>query len=456
MPWSHSFAHTGLMGRKLAPKAVPYAKTDGSTTWRVRLRVNGRQTTETFKTEVAANVFISRMLDPAIGPERALDLRDREDTRSSGYVPTVREALRHHVETITGVEDRTRADYLALAERSWLKQLGTLRVDEVERADIARWLNAATGAPKTIANAHSVLSATLNTAVFDGHIAANPARGVRLPRAGEEDEDDPTFLTHSEFDTLYRQVHELWRPMVIWMFGMGTRFSETTAAQERDLNLDAGRHEGDLWLPEPAMRVTRAWKQKPRRLGPPKSKAGKRSIVIPLEVLDVVEPLLTGTREGFVFRSRTGAAVTHSNFYNRIWKPATLKASICEDHRAPKCRCLAGKPTLCLVHTEKDEKGNTVLPEPCGCPGTLNFRPRIHDARHTHASWLIAQGIRLDVIQHRLGHEDYLTTQRLYGHLLPDAQAQAGAAASLAFAATALASGRTLALPGISQDSSSG
>jgi integrase len=436
------------MGRKLAPKAVAYKKTDGTTTWRVRLRVNGKQSTETFPTEIAANVFISRMLDPAIGPARAIELRDREDTRSDGYVPTVREALIYHVENITGVEERTRTDYLAISERSWLPKLGTLRIDEIERADIARWVNSATGKPKTIANAHSVLSATLNTAVdkWPEAIRANPARGVRIGRAGEEDEDDPMFLTHSEFDVLYREFSERWRPMLVWMFGMGTRFSETTAAQERDLNLNAGRHDGDLWLPEPTMRVIRSWKQKPRHLGPPKSKAGKRTIVIPLEVVDVVEPLLTGAREGFLFRTFSGEPVTHSNFFNRVWKPATLRASICADHRAPKCRCLAGKPQLCLVHPEKDEKGYTILPEPCGCAGTLNFRPRIHDARHTHASWLIAQGIRLDVIQQRLGHEDYLTTQRLYGHLMPDAQAQAGAAASLAFAATGLAAGPPLAL----------
>lgn len=428
------------MGRKLAPKAVPYEKADGTASWRVRLRVNGRQTTETFDTEVAAQVFIARMLDPNIGAERAVAMRDREDTNSSGYIPTVQEALEHHVHTLTGVDDRTRDDYIRLAKRSWLPKLGSLRVDELERADIARWVNAAAGtaAPKTIRNAHSVLSATLNTAIADGYILANPARGTRLPRAGEEDEDDPMFLTHAEFDILLGQVRENWHPMVVWMFGMGTRFSETTGGQERDVDLRAGRHEGNLWIPEPRIKIVRAWKRSPRRLGPPKSKAGRRTIVMPLEVVDYIEPLLTGRPEAFLFRTSTDNAIVHSNFFNRVWKPATLRASICEDHRKKKCRCLAGKPELCLVHTKKDAHGHTVLPEPCGCPGTLSFRPRIHDARHTHASWLIAQGVRLDVIQHRLGHEDYLTTQRLYGHLLPDAQAQAGAAASLAFAATTL------------------
>jgi len=59
----------------------------------------------------------SRLLERS-SASSAIDLRDREDTRSSGYVPTVYEALTYHVEDITRVDDRTRIDYLALAERS--------------------------------------------------------------------------------------------------------------------------------------------------------------------------------------------------------------------------------------------------------------------------------------------------------------------------------------------------
>lgn len=434
------------MARRIDPKILTYQRQDGRVSYRVRIRVRGRQTTETFESLVAAETFLRRVKDPNIGPERAVEMRDHEDTRSSGYIPTLREMLAEHVESLTGVEDRTRTDYLALAERSWLPMLGTYRVDEIEQRDIARWINSRAGKvkPKTIENEFSLLSATLGRAV-GRHIAYNAAKGMRLPRAGEEDEVDPKFLTHAEFDVLYRQFRPNWQPLVVWMFGMGTRFSETTAAQERDLNLKAGRWDGDDWLPEPTMRVVRAWKRNPRKLGPPKSDAGKRTIVIPSEVEEIVLPLLTGRPEGFLFRTSTGKAITHGNFFNRVWKPATLKASICEAHREKQCRCLAGKPELCLVHTAKDDQGHTILPEPCGCEGTLPFRPRIHDARHTHASWLIANGVRLDVIQKRLGHEDYLTTQRLYGHLLPDAAAEGSRAASLAFSRTILGAPRELA-----------
>jgi len=43
---------------------------------------------------------------------------------------------------------------------------------------------------------------------------------------------------------------------------------------------------------------------------------------------------------------------------------------------------------------------------------------RIHDLRHTHASWLIAAGRPLPSIQRRLGHESITTTVDTYGHLM--------------------------------------
>lgn len=40
-----------------------------------------------------------------------------------------------------------------------------------------------------------------------------------------------------------------------------------------------------------------------------------------------------------------------------------------------------------------------------------------HDLRHTCASWMIAAGIPLPVIQSHLGHESITVTVGTYGHL---------------------------------------
>ena len=70
----------------------------------------------------------------------------------------------------------------------------------------------------------------------------------------------------------------------------------------------------------------------------------------------------------------------------------------------------------------------------CDKAGLTDPRPRIHDARHAHASWLIAKGVPLTVIQARLGHNSIKVTSDTYGHLSPDIQRAAADAAGLVFA----------------------
>ncbi len=44
---------------------------------------------------------------------------------------------------------------------------------------------------------------------------------------------------------------------------------------------------------------------------------------------------------------------------------------------------------------------------------------RLHDLRHSHASWLIHKGIPITAISKRLGHKSPATTLRIYSHLMP-------------------------------------
>lgn len=51
----------------------------------------------------------------------------------------------------------------------------------------------------------------------------------------------------------------------------------------------------------------------------------------------------------------------------------------------------------------------------CGLPEGVTF----HSLRHTHASWLVANGCDLKTLSERLGHADEATTLRIYAHLIP-------------------------------------
>jgi integrase len=47
---------------------------------------------------------------------------------------------------------------------------------------------------------------------------------------------------------------------------------------------------------------------------------------------------------------------------------------------------------------------------------------RLHDARHTHASLMLKQGIHPKVVQERLGHASIKTTLDIYSHVAPGIQ----------------------------------
>ena len=71
----------------------------------------------------------------------------------------------------------------------------------------------------------------------------------------------------------------------------------------------------------------------------------------------------------------------------------------------------------------------------------LAKKPRIHDMRHTCASWMIANGEPITVVQRHLGHESIQTTSDIYGHL--DRSSGAKAAKGLG----RMLSGQSLASP---------
>ncbi len=59
----------------------------------------------------------------------------------------------------------------------------------------------------------------------------------------------------------------------------------------------------------------------------------------------------------------------------------------------------------------------TKLVRRCGLPGI-----RLHDARHTHASLLLKQGVHPKIVQERLGHGSIQITLDLYSHIAPGLQ----------------------------------
>ncbi|ANO03693.1 tyrosine-type recombinase/integrase [Mycobacteroides abscessus] len=335
---------------------------DGTQYWSVLYRRNGKQTSTSFGDPDVAVRFKS-MVDK-VGVEAALRTVASQGDASAEM--NVDQWITHHIDHLTGVEPGTIASYRRYLKNDISPVLGELLVSDLSRDDVARWVQALNDdfAAKTVANKHAFLAGALASAVRAGVIAANPADGTRLPR-GERRE--MVFLSREEFGAVLREVPEQWQPMVEFLVASGARWSEVTALKPIDVDRAAG-----------TVQIVRAWKKGDDEayvLGPPKTKKSRRTINIPGDILDQLD--YAGewlfTKPGRGGHSADGP-VRGQSFRTNVWNPAVRRAEIGD-------------------------------------------QPRIHDLRHTCASWLIQAGIPLPVVQQHLGHESIQTTVDVYGHL---------------------------------------
>jgi integrase len=356
-------------------------RSDGTTAYRVMFRLSGRLVGETFDDPKAAQQF-SQLVD-RLGGAAARELRDARDDFTDAVL--LRDWLEDHVERLTGVTDGTKRDYRAAIKHHINPTLGDYPLEALSRRQLELWVNTLTPtmAAKTLRNVQSILSAALERAVREDLIPANPAKGVRLPPSDHHKVEMVT-LTANEFTQFYGAFPARWQPLIVTMAGTGMRWGEITALPVGACDLDA-----DI----PSVRVQQAWKRtgrSSRELGPPKTRKGRRTISLSPALADQLRPLVEGRpADAFVFTGVKGGPIDHAHFYERVWKPAL--------------REFAG-----------DVKG----PDGAGQKGP-GKRPRIHDLRHTHATWMAAR-ISLPRLQRRLGHESIQTTVDTYGHAMPD------------------------------------
>lgn len=346
-------------------------------TYRVRFRHGGKQTSETFPNRKRAEQFV-KWLD-ALGPQGALDRL--YEAEQDATVPTLDQVAEDHIAHLTGIEHGTRLTYGRLWARTWSPRFGTLPANRLTADDVRRAVNALGEeySRKSLENQRGLLAGVLGRAVELGYLAKNPAKGIRLPRGGEVDRTEMRVLTPDEYEDVLARIPVHYQPFVDFLAGTGCRWGEVVALTVGDVNL-------------PAVRIRRALKWSPdnnRVVGPPKTAKGNRTVILPVPIIPDVRAACAGKAKGdLVFTAPRGGPILHRTFWSRVWLPA-------------------------VSHLEP--------------------RPRIHDLRHSYASNQLAQGTPIHIVQSALGHEDIRTTVNTYGHLLPDAQAQAARAAAMMF-----------------------
>ena len=278
---------------------------------------------------------------------------------------------------------------------TWIiPRLGSMRIASLTRSDVSTFrdeLVAETNARSTAVKAMTITKSILSYAVECGIITSSPAQGVSVSTDWSEEEDrkedripsiadmrkieETAKSCYESEDPVVARAYRRYYPFFLVLRTLGLRASEAIGLQWGDFSDDMSR-------------VNIRRKVGPPRRGMPqenrvqrtKSKNGRRTIPVPVEIVPVLRQWkkeCPATEEGWVFPTRSGNPVTYDNMKSKFWDPLIRRAE------------LSGR----------------------------GFG--MHSMRHYFASTLIRKG-RAKEAQTYLGHHSAAFTMDQYGHLFPD------------------------------------
>jgi integrase len=271
--------------------------------------------------------------------------------------------------TTVNLRQSTRARDEGYINRYVLPQFGSFMLAEITPLDVRHWvadLSSRGLAPATVVKAAQLLGKILAAAVDVRLIATSPYERVPLPRI---ERHEMRFLSPAEVASLSESIDPRYRALVlVGAFG-GLRIGELAGLKRQRVDLLHRRldvaevcteAEGHLYV------------------GPPKTRAGRRSVPIPQQVVDeLAEHLKRWAGPELVFTAPGGGPLRAASWRHRFWQPAVASA------------------------------------------GLAPLRP--HDLRHTAVALWIAEGANPKHIAALAGHTSVSFTLDRYGHLFPAA-----------------------------------
>lgn len=214
-----------------------------------------------------------------------------------------------------GLRPKTLLIYRSLLRCHIAPHFASVAVADVTLAQVRKWrtkLLASGVSEVTAAKAYRLLRAVFNTALDDGLVKRNPCR---IKGAGTENSPERPVLTVAQVYALAAAVGLRYRLLILLAAFTSLRWAELAALTPADIDPDAL-----------TVRVTRQlyYHEKGYKFGPPKSRAGVRTVPFPdLIAGDVREHLRwLPASAPLVFTSSTGTPLRHSNFRRRVWVPA--------------------------------------------------------------------------------------------------------------------------------------
>jgi len=289
------------------------------------------------------------------------------------------------------VEETTLRNYLSVARHHIVPTLGHRELVDLRVTDVDHLLSLKRDeglAASTVRRIRTVLAQCLDQAIRWGLVSRNVATLSRTPKVTRTEGRTMTPDEARRFLEAARGTRL--EALYILLICTGLRRGEALGLMWEDLDREAS-----------VLRVARQLKRDSRGLVTTDTKTfrSRRAVNLPERMMDALlaherrqrdERNLRGshwTETAFVFTSRDGTPVDPRNFYREFRKV-------------------------------------------CDAAGLGHWHP--HELRHSAASLMLAQGVKLHVVSQVLGHSSIRMTSDVYGHLLePDRHEAAQAMGSL-------------------------
>jgi integrase len=358
------------------------------------------------------------------------------------------------------LEASTRQRYGYQIDKYLIPEFGPMRIANIAPAHVREWVTRLKHqgvSASTIADVKTILSAIFTTALNDQLIGVHPCRGVKTPTVARRPR---TIVTPEQFDAIHTAINDArWQLLLELDIETGLRWGELTELRVHDLNpstrmLTVARAVAEINTRfrqpgQPRFAVNAYPKDKEyRRIKLSPEIAAALTDHITSEQLDrddllfnlprdTTEPDEPGDSSGRddPDRGTVDLGMTEPNPDGRSYPHGTLTGYNLGTCRCQHCRNAAARYRATRRAAGKDHPrpGRTIdtdghIPrrwfavnvwDPALAAAGLEFRVRVHDIRHAHASWLLAGGADIQTVKERLGHGSLRTTEK-YLRTLPD------------------------------------
>jgi site-specific recombinase XerD len=297
--------------------------------------------------------------------------------KSVTYIaPTFGVVAERYIASRTSASARTRDEYRQTLAR--VPDLKNGAIEAITDDELRLALNGIVDAGGDATSIHKLISSVFKYAVNKAMLPnGNPCAGVQAPKKRVR---TANFLASNEAASLLQACREVpvvgshLADFVDVVLGTGLRISEACGLIVDDVHVSDVRN---AWID-----VTRQLSRDGKSRVPVKSRASQRRVVLDLDTAVLLAKLVKGKPN------------TEPVFVDPVdggwWRQTRI------NNQWAKARTVAQKRGLAKT-------------------------PRIHDLRHTHAAWLLTDGVSLLAVSRRLGHESIKVTADIYGHLLPEA-----------------------------------